>query len=61
MPDVKQVGQGRQYNDYTDAYDAEKGKSVDVTQSIPLEDRTQQSSMPKAPDPSPFKLGAIKK
>ena len=35
------------------------GKYKDDVESIPEADKLQESSMPKAPDPSPFKLGPI--
>lgn len=35
------------------------GVYKDDAESIPMAQRTQESSLPKAPDPSPFKLGPM--
>lgn len=35
------------------------GMYKDDVESIPMADRTQEAALPKAPDPSPFKLGGM--
>jgi len=57
MPDPKQIGQDRQYQDAVDAYDAEHGEHKDNVQGT-----SQDQLLPNtggAPDPSPFKLGPL--
>lgn len=57
--DANNIGQGRQYDEAVDAYDAQAGKYEEQVKKIAPEERTQESEMPKAPDPNPFTLGPM--
>ena len=59
MPDPNQIGQDRQFQTDDEAHKAESGEYADNTATIPDEERFQESNLPKAPDPSPFKLGPL--
>lgn len=54
--DTKNIGQGRQYNEPTQAYDAAAGKYMDVLPAMPTEAKLPTQQMPMAPAPSPFVL-----
>lgn len=56
MPDPNQVGQDRQYQDATDAYDAEKGKYQDNAEGLSPDQALPNGGALPA-QPSPFKLG----
>lgn len=55
MPDPKSIGQDRQYNDATDAYDAEYGTYEDSANGLAPDAKLPVG--PQGADPSPFKLG----
>ena len=59
MPDPSTIGQDKTYKDATEAYDAEKGGYKDTIETVSTEQRLPQQQLPQAPDPSPFKLGAM--
>lgn len=59
MVDPNSVGQDKPVKDITEAYDRAHGKPVSNTANLPEADRFQESTMPKGPDPSPFKLGPM--
>lgn len=52
--DVSKVGQGREYHEATNAYDAAHGKYADQLPMIPTESKLPAQQMPMAPAPSPF-------
>ena len=54
--DTKNIGQGRQYNEPTEAYDAMAGKYGDKLPAMPTEAKLPTQQMPMAPAPSPFVL-----
>jgi hypothetical protein len=54
--DSNTVGQGRQFNDATQAYDAAHGKYADQIPAIATEAKLPTQQMPMAPAPSPFVL-----
>jgi hypothetical protein len=53
------VGQEKQFKDFTERYDSEVGTYKDNIVAVPTEDRLPTAQMPKAPDPMPFKLGPM--
>ncbi len=60
MVDPKNVGHDRPYKDAAEAHDAEHGTYVDGVDGAggeSAENRLPTANLPKAPDPSPFKLG----
>ena len=65
MPDkpnyveAAEVGQDKPLKDFTERYDAECGTYKDNIVDVPVEDRLPTAQMPKAPDPSPFKVGPM--
>jgi len=65
MPDkpnaeeTSNVGQDKQFKDFTERYDSEVGTYKDNIVSVPTDDRLPTAQMPKAPDPSPFTLGPM--
>lgn len=60
MLDPKSIGQGKAHPDATDAYDAAYGKhESNVPRTGKAEDSLPTDAMPKAPDPSPFKIGPL--
>ena len=42
-----------------EAYDSKHGTYADAVEKVPQEQLLQEQTMPKAPDPSPFKLGPM--
>lgn len=50
---------GTEPSDPAKKIEQQTGTYKDPVDSIPEADRTMESSMPKAPDPSPFKLGNL--
>ena len=54
--DTNNIGQGRQYNEAVDAYDAKAGKYADQLPAISTEAKLPTQQMPMAPAPSPFVL-----
>lgn len=50
---------GTEPSDPAKTIEKQIGTYKDPVDSIPDADKTMESSMPKAPDPSPFKLGNI--
>ncbi len=59
MPDPNTIGQDRQYQDATEAHDAEHGTYQDNIAQVPTESRLPTTNMPEAPAPSPFNLGPM--
>jgi len=55
--DSSNIGQDRKYKDSDEAYDAEHGKYKEQVVTGP--DKLQESQMPEAPNPSPFKIGPM--
>lgn len=55
--DADDIGQDRTYNDAVDKYDANHGKYKDNAENLPEDTKLPTGNMPKAPDPSPFKMG----
>lgn len=54
--DPNAIGQGRQFSDATQAYDAAHGKYANALPSMPTESKLPTQQMPMAPAPSPFAL-----
>ena len=54
--DTKNIGQGRQFNEPTQAYDAMAGKYMDQLPAISTEAKLPTQQMPMAPAPAPFVL-----
>ena len=54
--DTNNIGQGRQYNEAVDAYDAKAGKYANNLPAIATEAKLPTQQMPMAPAPSPFVL-----
>ncbi len=54
--DTSNIGQGRQYNEVVDAYDAKAGKYGNQLPAIPTDAKLPTQQMPMAPAPSPFVL-----
>ncbi len=54
--DTKNIGQGRQYNEPVEAYDAMAGKYMDKLPAITTEAKLPTQQLPMAPAPSPFVL-----
>jgi hypothetical protein len=52
--DPNTIGQGRQYPNPSDAYDAAHGKYSDQLPAIATEAKLPTQQMPMAPAPSPF-------
>lgn len=52
--DMNQIGQGRQFNDATQAYDAKAGKQFDAVAAMPTEVKLPTQQFPMAPAPMPF-------
>jgi len=59
MVDPNNVGLERTYKDATEGHDAEHGTYKDSADDMPVEQRLPTADMPKAPDPSPFKVGPM--
>lgn len=59
--DFKNVGPGKAHEDAVSAVDAQIGTYSDPVEKIPQEQRLPQAALPKAADPSPFKLGPLVK
>lgn len=59
MIDAKNIGQGKQHEDATNAHDDAYGHYDDNVAKLPKDERLQEMEMPKAPDPSPFALGPM--
>lgn len=53
------VGQERQHNDATQQYDAEHGSHADNVEGMSQDDKLPTGELPKAPDPSPFRIGPM--
>jgi len=51
--DTNSIGQGRQYNEAVEKYDAEHGK---YNHNVPTEPNLPNVN-PAGPDPKPFKVG----
>jgi hypothetical protein len=59
-PDANSIGQGRQYNDATDAHDAKNGKYQETPpENIPEDQKFATGNMPLQQQQSPFKLGPM--
>lgn len=57
MPiDPASIGQGRQYQNPADAYDAVAGKYADALPAMPTEAKLPTVQMPMAPAPMPFAI-----
>ena len=56
---LKDVGHGKKYSTPNEAKDASCGTYEDSVAKMPLEEKLPSAQMPKAPDPSPFKLGPM--
>jgi len=54
--DLADVGQGKTHNEAVEKYDQENGKYQD---NVPAGPHVPNAA-PAAPDPSPFKIGAVK-
>lgn len=52
--DMSQIGQGRQFNDATQAYDAQAGKQFDAVAVMPTDVKLPTQQLPMAPAPAPF-------
>lgn len=52
--DPNAIGQGRQFPNPSDAYDAAHGKYGDQLPTMPTESKLPTAQMPMAPAPSPF-------
>lgn len=53
------TGQDSADKEPIEKYDSKAGKYKDNIESVSTEDRLPTSQMPKAPDPSPMKLGPM--
>ncbi len=53
------VGQAGSVHDFTEKYDATRGRYKDTVDSPSVEDRLPTVSMPKGPDPAPFSIGPM--
>lgn len=56
MIDPKQIGQGREFNTATAAYDAKAGVYHDAVVSIPTEAKLPTQQLPMAPMTKPFDI-----
>lgn len=56
MLDMNAIGQGRTFNDATQAYDAKAGKPFDAVAAMPVEVKLPTQNFPMAPAPKPFAL-----
>lgn len=54
--DPNAIGQGRQFNDATQAYDAAHGKYGDQLPMLPTESKLPTQQLPMAPAPAPFAI-----
>lgn len=54
--DTSNIGQGRQYNEVVDAYDAKAGKYANSLPAIATDAKLPTQQMPMAPAPAPFVL-----
>lgn len=54
--DPNAIGQGRQFNDATKAYDAAHGTYANALPSMPTESKLPTQQMPMAPAPMPFAI-----
>jgi len=53
-PDAGGIGQDRATQDPEDALKREEGKYVDAVEKVPMDQRTQESALPRGPDKRPF-------
>lgn len=61
MSNAQNVGQGQEHPDAVSAYDAQMGTFKDPVADASQDDLLPVKQLPKAPDPSPFKLGSLGK
>lgn len=54
MINPNEIGQGRQYPEAINAYDAQAGKYNDAINAIPTADKLPTQQFPMAPAPAPF-------
>ena len=53
------TGQDKPSKEPVEQHDKNYGTYKDAVEGVPTDDRLPTAQMPKAPDPSPFKIGGL--